>query len=239
MKVSQRRWFAGFCTALAIFGCGARSELDDWWGGLGAPPPGATADAGPEDATLPRDGSSADGPLPVDDGTADSLFPTDGGTADGTLAVDGSSMEDGAADPPATVSSALQIDPAHDGTIDDPLLIGPLTRLWSVTLPGPVSYPIIARDIVVVVTSSSDGAAQLLAFHGHTGVPAWGPIVLESHTEYPGPFAAATYENGRVFRRRTTESFARSTSPQARHCGRPPRRKWGKLRLQRQQRMMA
>jgi outer membrane protein assembly factor BamB len=101
----------------------------------------------------------------------------------------------------------LQINAAHDGTIDDPLLVGPLARLWSVTLPEWTSYPIIARDIVVVVTATGgDGSqAQMWAFHGHTGVPAWGPINLGVGTAltWTAGFGAVTYENGRVFTTQT------------------------------------
>ncbi len=181
--------------ALVLVGCGARSDLDsnlgdDTWG----EPPAATADDGsasPQDATI-QDAASDGG---LGDG---SLFDSAGADVD-LDARDGSPAWDAGVDPPATVASALQIDPAHDGTIDDPLLVGPLRRLWSVTLPALVSYPIIARDLIVVVTARFDSQAQLVAFHGHTGARAWGPIDLGSGPTGLGVYGAATYENGRIY----------------------------------------
>ena len=121
--------------------------------------------------------------------------PTDGSS-------DGAAPDAAGLDPPGTVASALQIDPAHDGVIDDPLLVGPLHRLWSVALPERIAYPVIARDLVVVVTYNADDGAHLSAFHGHTGVPAWGPIRLGA-SGGPAGLAAPTYEAGRIF---TTEA---------------------------------
>src|SRR4051812_22328486 len=52
-------------------------------------------------------------------------------------------------------STAYQIDAAHSGAITGTGIGAPLALAWSASLPGNVSYPIIANG-VVVVTSQLD-----------------------------------------------------------------------------------
>ena len=46
---------------------------------------------------------------------------------------------------PADQARAFQVDRTHDGYVADAGLAAPLTQAWSITLPNPVSYPLIVN----------------------------------------------------------------------------------------------
>jgi outer membrane protein assembly factor BamB len=98
------------------------------------------------------------------------------------------------AQPPAT---AFQITPNHAGvTSFSGTLSFPATPTWSVTLPGAVSYPLIA-DGKVFVTVANQGSygTKLYALDQATGSTLWGPVAIDG-TYF---WSNATYENGTVF----------------------------------------
>lgn len=104
--------------------------------------------------------------------------------------------------PPLSQSVAFQIDYAHSGraTVGASGPTFPPTATWSMTLNGPVSYPIVAGGVVIVTTgtNATDPTAygtSLYALSLATGAVVWGPITI------PGTYAfsAAAYDHGTVF----------------------------------------
>src|ERR671928_1205364 len=90
---------------------------------------------------------------------------------------------------------AYQVDVAHSGVQADDALAPPFGRRWKVTLPGPVSYPLIAGGYVyVTVGNTSSSGTQLYALRQSDGSVAWS-------TPISGSFAwsNAAYDGGRVF----------------------------------------
>jgi outer membrane protein assembly factor BamB len=85
---------------------------------------------------------------------------------------------------------------AHDGRNCSTVPVNP-AQLWSVTLNGSASYPVIAGGRVFVTTSNPGGSygGSLYALDGQTGKILWGPIAL-SGTYFYFPLA---YAGGRVF----------------------------------------
>lgn len=108
----------------------------------------------------------------------------------------GTSLTCQAAPPEAT---AYQITVDHAGvTTSGGVLALQQTPLWSVTLPGAISYPVIAGGGVFVTTAgltASTYGTQLYAFDAMTGKPLWGPVAL-SGTYY---WSNMTYESGKLF----------------------------------------
>lgn len=140
---------------------------------------------------------AADGNL-VDGGTLD------GDVGDATDAADASSevapcqgQVDAEADAPtdgASVAVAYQINPAHTGVQPNDTLTIALMKRWTVTFPGPVSYPLVAGGRVFVTAVGMGSEADLYAVDERTGAPVWGPVDLGSTN-----WSNAAYENGRVF----------------------------------------
>jgi len=104
--------------------------------------------------------------------------------------------------PPLSQSVAFQIDYAHSGraTMGANGPTFPPTASWSMTLNGPVSYPIIAGGLVIVTTgaNATDPTAygtSLYALSLSTGTIVWGPITIPGTYE----FSAAAYDHGKVF----------------------------------------
>ena len=84
--------------------------------------------------------------------------------------------------PPLSQSVAFQIDYAHSGraTVGASGPTFPPTANWSMTLNGPVSYPIIAGGLVIVTTgtNATDPTAygtSIYALSLTTGAIVWGP----------------------------------------------------------------
>jgi outer membrane protein assembly factor BamB len=91
-------------------------------------------------------------------------------------------------------ATAYQVDPGHAGAQSDLFIHPPLTRRWSVTLGGSISYPIVANGLVFVTYQNTGFATSaLVALNELTGAIAWGPVAL------PTRWSNATYENGKVF----------------------------------------
>ena len=85
---------------------------------------------------------------------------------------------------------------AHDGRNCSTVPVNP-AQLWSVTLNGAASYPVIAGGRVFVTTSVPGGSygGSLYALDAQTGKTLWGPVAL-SGTYFYFPLA---YGGGRVF----------------------------------------
>jgi outer membrane protein assembly factor BamB len=86
----------------------------------------------------------------------------------------------------ADQARGYQLDSTHDGYIADAGLAAPLTQAWSITLPNPVSYPLIVNGMVFVTTNDT-----LYALNQATGGTMW------SHGIGGGPGLA--YDRGRIF----------------------------------------
>jgi outer membrane protein assembly factor BamB len=99
--------------------------------------------------------------------------------------------------PPSTAvcdAVAHHQDASHSGYSCASLPTAP-SELWSTTLNGFASYPIIADGMVFVVTEGTNSGDWLYALHGTTGQVAWGPVPLSSTYSW----AALAYDNGMVF----------------------------------------
>jgi len=85
--------------------------------------------------------------------------------------------------------------PTHDGSVNDPKLVGDPQPRWSSNLGNALSYPVIADDRIFVLRrgDSLDGTA-LFAFEGTTGETIW-----ERSIGGGSNWAALAYEAGRVF----------------------------------------
>ena len=96
-------------------------------------------------------------------------------------------------------ATAYQITPDHAGvTASGGSLALQLKPLWSVTLPGAISYPIIADGGVFVTVAGLSGStygSQLYAFDAQTGATLW-PAVPLNGTYF---WSNATYDNGNLF----------------------------------------
>jgi hypothetical protein len=103
----------------------------------------------------------------------------------------------GAVGPPEATAYQITVD--HAGvTTSGGVLALQEHPLWSVTLPGPISYPLIAGNGVFVTVSNPPGGSygsHLYALDSQTGATRWGPVDLHS-TQY---WAAATYDAGALF----------------------------------------
>jgi outer membrane protein assembly factor BamB len=104
--------------------------------------------------------------------------------------------------PPLSQSVTFQIDYAHSGraTVGAAGPTFPPTASWSMTLNGPVSYPIVAGGLVIVTTgtNATDPTAygtSLYALSLTTGAIVWGPITIAGTYA----FSAAAYDHGTVF----------------------------------------
>jgi outer membrane protein assembly factor BamB len=100
--------------------------------------------------------------------------------------------------PPLSQSVAYQIDYAHAGraTFGTPITF-PSNAAWSVTLNGPVSYPVIVDGKVFVTTGSGGNpyGTTLYALNEQTGSVVWGPLFI-SGTYFRSGHA---YDHGKLF----------------------------------------
>jgi outer membrane protein assembly factor BamB len=101
----------------------------------------------------------------------------------------------------AAVSTACPDVAQHENAVHDGYNCSTVpakpTQLWSDTLDGSASYPVIAGGRVFVTTSASGGSygGDLYALNAKTGKVIWGPVPL-SGTYYYFPLA---FDNGQVF----------------------------------------
>jgi outer membrane protein assembly factor BamB len=84
-------------------------------------------------------------------------------------------------------------DPAHDG-YNCSTVAAAVSRKWSVTLTGEVSFPLIAGGRVFVTTVVSSGAGSLYALSAKTGQVLWGPVALTGMFTFP-----LTFGSGHVY----------------------------------------
>jgi outer membrane protein assembly factor BamB len=90
---------------------------------------------------------------------------------------------------------AFQVDVAHSGVQTDAALAPPFERRWRVSLPGQVSYPLIAQGKIFVTTGGSNtGSPALYALDQASGQVVWSHL-LPSYL----PWANAAYDAGRIF----------------------------------------
>jgi outer membrane protein assembly factor BamB len=99
---------------------------------------------------------------------------------------------------PASVT--FQVNPAHDGNLNDPALKPPLKQLWSASLgAGRVSYPVAVGDKVFVTVAHDESmgpyGSALFALNAATGAVAWGPVELGGVYWWSG----LAYDNGKIF----------------------------------------
>jgi outer membrane protein assembly factor BamB len=99
--------------------------------------------------------------------------------------------------PPEATAYQITVDHAGVTTSGGVLALQP-TPLWSVTLPGAISYPVIAGGGVFVTTAGLSGSnygTELYAFDALSGKPLWGPVAL-SGTYF---WSNVSYEGGKLF----------------------------------------
>jgi outer membrane protein assembly factor BamB len=94
-------------------------------------------------------------------------------------------------------SVAYQLDPAHDGYASGVSLAPPLTKAWTQTLSGAVSYPLVVGDAVYVSAGASTGT-NVYALSRTTGSILWEHAVGSTY-----PWSGIAYDvtgaGGRIF----------------------------------------
>ena len=95
-----------------------------------------------------------------------------------------------------TSAVTYQIGISHAGYSGDTTIVAPLSRRWSHTFTGPVSYPIIADHRVLVTVADNGGGSgtNLYALNQVTGAIVWSQPI--SGTFF---WSNAAYDSGRVF----------------------------------------
>ena len=86
-----------------------------------------------------------------------------------------------------------QLNAAHDG-YQTASLATPLTKAWSVTLPGPVSYPLIVNGTVYVTARDAGSGTSLYALNQASGTTLWSRQLGGSYY-----WSALTYDAGQIF----------------------------------------
>jgi outer membrane protein assembly factor BamB len=95
------------------------------------------------------------------------------------------------------IAVTYQINPRHTGAISTPNLLPPLKVLWSVDMEDTVSYPLIAGNMVFVITgSASSGQVKLYGLDAVSGTTVWGPVQIPQGFYW---WAAAAYDNGTIY----------------------------------------
>ena len=158
---------------------------------------------GPSPSADPPGPAAGGGATGVDGGLVVTVAPDAG--ADAALPVGAGVIDD-----VTPVASAIQVNAAHTGSIDDPALAGPIVRTWDVNVEGSPSYPLIARGLVYFAVRDGP-AAGVEALDRRTGAKVWGPI------DFGGGTAGPVYEAGRVFvvsGRGVVEAFDSATGAQ-------------------------
>jgi outer membrane protein assembly factor BamB len=95
-------------------------------------------------------------------------------------------------------ATTYQIDRGHTGatTLATPLTL-PLSRHWHVTLPGALSYPLIAGGDVYVLSQGAGAAhgTRLFALDALTGAKRWSRLAPDTFSDWGGH----SYGDGRVY----------------------------------------
>jgi len=96
------------------------------------------------------------------------------------------------------VSTTFQVDPAHDGAVTfSTRFAPPLKRRWSIDLGGPVSYPVVADNLALVIVGGlmrGPIGSRLAAIDIDTGKIAWQKLIGGSFGQ-----AYLASDNGKVF----------------------------------------
>jgi outer membrane protein assembly factor BamB len=93
------------------------------------------------------------------------------------------------------VAVAYQVDVAHDGVQVDDSLTPPFSQRWQVTLPGFVSYALIAQGLVFVASGdNASNGSTLYALDQATGAVVWSQPL-----PFFFPWTNAAYDAGRLF----------------------------------------
>jgi outer membrane protein assembly factor BamB len=101
------------------------------------------------------------------------------------------------------VSTTFQVNPAHDGAITFSTAFAPaLKQRWSVDFGGPVSYPVVAGNLAIVVADGPFGT-HLAALNIATGKPLWQKLIDGVFSGRVGSPHLA-YDAGRLFLITTT-----------------------------------
>jgi outer membrane protein assembly factor BamB len=88
-----------------------------------------------------------------------------------------------------------QIGVDHAGVQNDPALAPPFTQRWTVSLPNPASYPLIAAGkVFVTTTNGSTYGTWIYALDQATGQTVWSQFISGTYS-----FSGAAYDNGQVF----------------------------------------
>jgi outer membrane protein assembly factor BamB len=95
-------------------------------------------------------------------------------------------------------SVTFQNNAVHDGYDPASPLVPPLTPKWSRDLSGSgvtsISYPLIARGMVFVTTTTTNQAGTIIALNAHTGATIWSANVGGTYGS-----GTAAYDSGKVF----------------------------------------
>ena len=91
------------------------------------------------------------------------------------------------------LATAYQLDAAHDGD-QTASLATPLTAVWSVTLSGAVSYPLIVNGTVYVTARNAGTGTNLYAISQATGTTLWSHQLGGSYY-----WSALAYDAGQIF----------------------------------------
>lgn len=99
-----------------------------------------------------------------------------------------------------SIATTFQMNAAHDGNSPLGAPPPPLSRLWSRTFPGKVSYPVIAAGKVFVTIANAQDLSEgygtkLYALDAVTGEVAWGPVALNGG----GFWSALSFGDGRLY----------------------------------------
>jgi subtilisin family serine protease len=163
---------------------------------------------GDEVYAMPAAGNGTSTNVPTWTGTiAASTYNLTLTAGDGYLIVNGGTQLTAFGDTTVTPSldnaTAYQLDAAHDGDQPNDSLTVPLdsTPKWTLTLPGEVSYPLIANGVVYAAADSGTTAknALLYALNAGDGSTVWGPINLGGATDNSSINYGIAYDNGRIF----------------------------------------
>jgi hypothetical protein len=92
-----------------------------------------------------------------------------------------------------SLATAYQLDAAHDG-YQTASLATPLTAVWSVTLSGAVSYPLIVNGTVYVTARNAGTGTNLYAISQATGTTLWSHQLGGSYY-----WSALAYDAGQIF----------------------------------------
>ncbi len=90
---------------------------------------------------------------------------------------------------------AYQLDATHDGDITGSAITAPLSQVWSISLPGAISYPLIVNGVVYVTAATTGSTGTTLyALNQATGATLWSEP-LDGTNEWSG----LAYDAGQVF----------------------------------------